>query len=76
MGQKDIAIFSLYIIKNLSTDITKNTCNETTESFFQVFIDWLDLEERWDSYQVDKTFACQVMFVIYIAIEMAILYFT
>ena len=43
---------------------------------FQVFINWLDLKEGWDSYQGDSTILYQVMVIICEATGMVIIYFT
>ena len=50
--------------------------NKLTQSFYQVFIDWFDLKEGWNSYQADKAVVCWVMVVICEATGIAITYFT
>ena len=32
--------------------------NKATQLFYQVFVDWLDLEKRWDSYQGKRADVC------------------
>lgn len=41
-----------------------------------MFVDWLDLEKGWDTYQGNKAIVKQIMVVICKALEIAIIYFT
>lgn len=50
--------------------------NKATRPFYRVFIDWLDLEQGWDSYQGDGAIVRRVMVVVCEATGMAITYFT
>ena len=50
--------------------------NKTLRLLYQVFVDWHDLEEWWDSYHSDGAVVRQVMVFIYEASRMAITYFT
>ena len=50
--------------------------NKSTQLFHRVYIDWLDLQERWDSYQEDGALVRRVMVTVCEATGMAMAYFT
>ena len=50
--------------------------NKSTRSFHRVYIDWLDLDEGWDSYQGDGALVRRVMIAVCKATGMAMTYFT
>ena len=50
--------------------------NKSTRSFHRVYIDWLDLDEGWDSYQGDGALVRRVMVAVCEATGMAMTYFT
>ena len=51
-------------------------CNKSIRPFHSVFIDWLDLEEGWDTYQGNEAIVRRAIVVICDAIGMVITYFT
>ena len=64
-------------LSKISQQISQRSpANKATRPFYQVFVDWLDLEEGWDSYQGDGAIVRRVMVVICEATGMAITYFT
>ena len=66
-----------YALSKISQQISRRPpANKAIRLFDQVFVDWLDLEEGWDSYQGDSAVVCWVMVVICEATGMAITYFT
>ena len=50
--------------------------NKSTRPFHRVYIDWMDLEEGWDSYQGDGALIRRVMVAVCEATGMAMTYFT
>lgn len=50
--------------------------NKSTRPFHRVFVDWLDLEEGWNSYQGDGALVLRCMVVVCEATGMAVTYFT
>lgn len=50
--------------------------NQSTRPFHRVYIDWLDLEDGWDSYQGDGAAVRRAMVAICEATGMAVTYFT
>ena len=40
------------------------SANQSTQLFHRVYIDWLDLEDSWDSYQTKRAVIRQVMVAI------------
>ena len=50
--------------------------NKSTRPFHRVYIDWLDLEDGWDSYQGDGAVVRRAMVAICEATGMAVTYFT
>ena len=64
-------------LSKISQQISRRSpANKATRPFYRVFVDWLDLEEGWDSYQGDGAIVRRVMVVICEATGMAITYFT
>ena len=50
--------------------------NQSTRPFHRVYIDWLDLEDGWDSYQGDGAVVRRAMVAVCEATGMAVTYFT
>ena len=50
--------------------------NKSTQPFHRVYIDWLDLDKRWDSYQGDGALVRRVMVAVCEATGIAMTYFT
>ena len=49
--------------------------NQSTRHFHRVYIEWLDLEDVWDSYKGDRALVGQVMVAVFEATGMAVTYF-
>ena len=64
-------------LSKISQQISRRpSANKSTRPFHRVFVDWLDLEEGWDTYQGDGAIVRRAMVVICEATGMAITYFT
>ena len=64
-------------LSKISQQISRQPpANNSTRPFHRVFVDWLDLEEGWDSYQSDGAIVRRAMVVIYEATGMAVTNFT
>ena len=66
-----------YALSKISQNISWTPpANKVLWPFYQIFVDWLDLEERWDSYQSDGAVVRQIIVVISVAAKIAITYST
>ncbi len=50
--------------------------NQSIRPFHKVYIDWLDLEDGWDSYQGDRDVVRRATVAVYKVTGMAVTYFT
>ncbi len=50
--------------------------NQSTRNFQIIYIDWLDLEDGWNSYQSDRAVVGRAMVAVCKATGMAVIYFT
>ena len=65
------------ILSNISQQLSRrHISNQSTRSFHRLYIDWLNLEDRWDSYQSDGTVVRQAIVAVCEATGMAVIYFT
>ena len=50
--------------------------NQSTQPFLRVYINWLDLEDGWNSYKGNGAVVKRAMVAVFEAIGMAVIYFT
>lgn len=66
-----------YTLSKMTQQISRRLpANKSTRPFYQVFVGWLDLKERWDTYQGDRAIVRQAIVVVCEATGMAVTYFT
>ena len=66
-----------YALSKISQQISRRPLtNKSKKPFYWVFVDWLDLEEGWNTYQGDEAIVRQVIVIICKATGMTITYFT
>ena len=64
-------------LSKISQQVSRRpSSNQSTRSFHRVYIDRLDLEDGWDSYQGDGAMVGRAMVAVFKAIGMAVAYFT
>ena len=64
-------------VSKISQQISRRSpANQSMRPFHRVYIDWLDLEDSWDSYQGNGTVVRRAMVAICEATGMAVTYFT
>lgn len=65
------------VVSKISQQVSRRPpANQSTRPFHRVYIDWLDLEDGWDSYQSDGAVVRRAMVAICEATGMAVTYFT
>ena len=74
---KKISQCTHYAVLKISQQVSRwLSANQSTRFFHWVYIDWLDLEDKWDNYQSNGAIVRWVMVVICEATRMAVTYFT
>ena len=64
-------------VSKISQQVSRRPpANQSTRPFHRVYIDWLDLEDGWDSYQGDGAVVRRAMVAVCEATGMAVTYFT
>lgn len=64
-------------VSKISQQVSRRPpANQSTRPFHRVYIDWLDLEDGWDSYQGDGAVVRRAIVAICEATAMAVTYFT
>ncbi len=74
---KKMSQYTHCAVSKISEQVSRRPpSNQSTRPFHRVYIDWLDLEDSWDSYQGDGAVVRPAMVAVYEATGMAVIYFT
>ncbi len=77
LRDKKMSQYTHRTVSKISQQVSRQpTCNQSKRRFQRVYIDSLDLEDGWDSYQSDGAVIRQAIVAVYKATGMAVTYFT
>ncbi len=74
---KQMSQYTHFAVSKISQQVSRRPlANQSTRPFHIVYIDWLVLEDGWDSYQGKSAVVRQAMVAVYEATAMTVTYFT